>query len=307
MTRVRHYAALVVATLAWGVEIVVGKYAVGGIGAFTTLFVECGTAAAFLWTLMLFRRPRRTIPLRHFAFLGLLEPFVCYGALDLGLRTAGAADAALLVALLPVMVLALGVVFARESVGWRGTTGALVSTVGAVLLTTVDVTVVGGFGDLFVLLADLGAAAAVLVVNNLSARASVLEITAYQFGFGFALTVPVSTVVWLTGAEPVPGLSDLPQLISAAAIGLGAFALAYLAYNYAVAHVSVGMAGIALNLIPLFGVIAAVLVLGETIGPWQWFAGALLIAGLALFPPAGRETPEPVRTAEEAETCLPTI
>jgi drug/metabolite transporter (DMT)-like permease len=289
------------------VEIVIGKYAVGGIGAFTTLFVECGTAAVFLWMLMLFRRTPRTVPLRYYVFLGLLEPFVCYGALDLGLRTAGAADAALLVALLPVMVLALGVVFARESVGWRGVTGALVSTVGAVLLTTVDLAVVGGFGDLFVLLADLGAAASVLVVNNLSTRASALEITAYQFGFGFVMTVPIIAVVWGTGTERVPRPSDLPQVAAAAAVGLGAFALAYIAYNYAVARVSVSMAGVALNLIPLFGVVSAVVVLGETIGPWQWFAGALLIAGLALFPPSGQETPVSTPAVKEAETCPPTI
>jgi hypothetical protein len=61
MRRIGHHAALVAATVAWGVEIVVGKYAVGGIGAFSTLFVESGTAATFLWILMLFRLPRRTV------------------------------------------------------------------------------------------------------------------------------------------------------------------------------------------------------------------------------------------------------
>lgn len=301
MKRLGYYAALVVATLAWGVEIVVGKYAVAGLGAFTTLSIECAAAAGFLWVLTLCRRTprqRRKVPLRHYAFLGLLEPFVCYGALNLGLLTASAADASLLVALLPVIVLVLGVAFAGESVGWRGATGALVSTAGAVLLTTLDLTVDGNFGNLFVVLANLGAAGAVLVVNRLSKHGSVLEITTWQFTLGFAMTVPVMAVVWSTGAEPVPGLSQLPQIASAAAIGLGAFAIGYIAYNYAVAHVSVSMAGVALNLIPLFGVVSAVLFLDETITGWQWFAGALLIGGVALFPYAEREQPSPVLAAK---------
>ncbi|RXS85347.1 EamA family transporter [Streptomyces sp. TM32] len=46
------------------------------------------------------------------------------------------------------------------------------------------------------------------------------------------------------------------------AIGLVGFTLGYLAYNYAVSHVPVGVAGMALNLIPLFGVVVAVLWLG---------------------------------------------
>jgi len=300
VTRLGYYAALVVATLLWGVEIVVGKYAVGGIGAFTTLFIECGMAAGCLWPLLLWRGHRRVVPLKQFAFLGLLEPFACYGALNVGLLTASAADAALLLALLPVIVLILGIVFAGESVGWRGITGAIVSTVGAVFLTTVDITMVGGFGDLFVILATLSAAYAVLVVSRLSARASALEITAYQFGFGFAMTIPVIGMVWLTGLEQVPGWSDAPYVAAAAGVGLGAFALAYMAYNYAVAHVSVSVAGIALNLIPLFGVVSAVLLLGEAISPWQWFAGALLLGGLAFFPQVERETPAPVPAAKEA-------
>ncbi|MGH3880895.1 MAG: DMT family transporter [Actinophytocola sp.] len=304
MNRGWYYAALVLATLAWGVEIVVGKYAVTGIGAFTTLFVECGTAAAFLWVLMLLRRRRtpRRVPLRHYTFLGWLEPFVTYGALNVGLLTAAATDAALLLALLPVIVLVLGVLFAHERVGIRGITGALISTAGAVVLTTADLTVVGGFGDLFILLANFGAAGAVLVVNRLSSKADALEITAYQFGIGFLMTIPVMVVVWLTGFEPVPGLSQLPQLLAAAAVGVGAFAIAYLAYNYAVGKVSVGLAGVALNLIPLFGVVSAVLFLGETVGPTQWIAGALLLGGLALFPIGDQgQPPVPAPSTQEAE------
>lgn len=295
MNRLRPYGALVLATLAWGVEITVGKYAIQGLGAFTALFIEAGTAAAVLWVVMLRVRPHRLVPMRHYVLLGLIEPFACYGALNLGLRSTTAANAALLVALLPVMVLILGVVFGKDRVGRRNLMAGVIATAGAVMLATVHVTASVGVGDALVLLADLAAAGSVLIVSRLSAKASALEITAFQFGVGFLFTVPVAAVEWATRREAIPGSSELPHVAAAAAVGLGAFALAYLAYNYAVARVPVSTAGISLNLIPFFGVISAILWLGEKLSLLEWFAGALILGGILLFPHArdGPAYPDP--------------
>ena len=293
MNYLRPYGALVLATLCWGIEITVSKFAIEGLGSFTTLFIETGTAAIVLWAAMLRSRPRRTVPLREFAVLGLVEPFVCYGALNLGLRGTGAANAALLIALLPVMVLVLSVIFVKEKVTRRALIAVLIATSGGLLLVVVHVTARVGLSDGLVLVACLAAAASVLLVSRLSGRATVLEITAYQFGFGFLATIPVAIIEWATGNEAVPSTAQLSHVVAAAAIGLGGFALAYAAYNYAVAHVSVSTAGIALNLIPLFGVVSAILWLGEELTTFQWFAAALIVAGLMLFPHAG-EMPDSV-------------
>jgi drug/metabolite transporter (DMT)-like permease len=302
VNHLRPYGALVLATLCWGVEITVSKYAIEGLGSFTTLFIETGTAAVVLWTFMLRSRPRREVPLREFAVLGLVEPFVCYGALNLGLRGTGAANAALLIALLPVMVLVLGVIFVKEKVTRRSLLAVLIATAGGVLLVVVHVTAKVGLSDALVLVACLAAAASVLLVNRMSGRATVLEITAYQFGFGFLATIPVAIIEWATGNEALPSSAQLSHVAAAAAIGLGGFALAYAAYNYAVAHVSVSTAGIALNLIPLFGVVSAILWLGEELSAFQWFAAALIIAGLTIFPHTA-ELPDPVEYESPAASA----
>ncbi|GES34227.1 DMT family transporter [Streptomyces angustmyceticus] len=268
----------------WGVATAVAKYAVDGIGAFTTLFIEVGTASAVLWIAMLRVRPRRTVPLRHYLFLGLLEPVVAYGALDLGLRRTGAADAALLDGLQSVMVLVMGVLFIKEAVNRRSVAGVVVATVGAALLAGAHLTIDAGIGNALVLLGSLGASASVIVVSRLAADASALELTAYQFGFGFLCTIPVMAVVWSTGAEPVPGAAQLPHIAAAMAIGITGFALGYLAYNYAISKVAVGVAGMALNLIPLFGVVVAVLWLGENLSLPKVIGGALILVGIFLFP-----------------------
>lgn len=292
MNRLRPFVALLLSTAAWGIEITVAKYAVDGLGGFTTLFVESAVAAVVLWGLLLRSGVRRTVPLRHYAVLGLVEPFLLYSALNVGLQNAQAADASLLVALLPVMVLVLSVVFVKERVSLRSLAAVLIATAGGALLATTHVNARVGLGDGLVLVACLAAASSVLLVNRLTTQASALEITAYQFGFGFLFTIPVIAVVWGTGYEAVPGPAQLPKVAAAMGIGLGAFALAYIAYNYAVGRVSVNTAGVALNLTPLFGVASAVLMLGERLTPVEWAAGAIIVVGLATFPHEAEPAPD---------------
>ncbi|HXA59139.1 MAG TPA: DMT family transporter [Streptosporangiaceae bacterium] len=180
MRRLRPFGALVLATAAWGVATSAGKYAVGGLGAFTTLFIEVSTGALVLWAVMWRVRPRWTVAVGQYAFLGLLEPLIAYGALDLGLQHTGAADAALLDGLQSMMVLILGVIFVNAAVGARSVAGVLIATAGGALPAGAHLTPGAGLGDGLVLFAGLAASASVLVVSGLAADASALELTAYQ-------------------------------------------------------------------------------------------------------------------------------
>jgi drug/metabolite transporter (DMT)-like permease len=302
MDRVKSYSALLLAMIGWGIEITVDKYAITGIGPFNALLIETGTASLALGIVMLIRRPRRRVSLWAFAGLGALEPFLNYGALNLALRGSGAAHSALLVALLPLFVLGLGVLLAGESIGFRTGTASLVSTAGAMLLVGSNLSGSLGAGDALVMLSNVGSAASVLVVARLSVRASTLEITAYQFGFGFLFTLPVTGLLWATGAEPVPSTDQAPHLLAAVGVGLGGFALAYLLYNYAIGRVRISTAGAALNLIPLVGVLSALVLLGERLPLVAWIASVLIIGGILMLPLESAATPDPVPQDTEVAT-----
>lgn len=56
------------------------------------------------------------------------------------------------------------------------------------------------------------------------------------------------------------------------------------ANHFALATVRAGRAGIILHLLPVFGVLSAVAVLGERIGGWQWCGAALIVASIFVFP-----------------------
>ena len=284
MRAVRAYTALVFAAGSWGVATATAKYAVGPLGAFTTLIIELAAAMAVLLPAAAVLRVRRSVPLRRYLLLGFVEPAVAFGALDLGLQRTSAGDAALLDGLQSCIVLVLGVLLIKEAVTRRSVLGVVVATVGGAMLAGAHPTAQAMLGDSLVLLGSLAASWSVILVSKLAERASALELTTYQFGVGFVFSLPLAVVAWASGAERVPTLHDLPYIAAAAGIGLVGFGAGYLLYNYAVAHVPVGVAGMALNLIPLFGVGTAVFALGERLGAWELVGGALIVTGVALFP-----------------------
>lgn len=298
----KSYSALLLAMVGWGIEITVDKYAITGIGPFTALLIGSGAASLALGIVMLIRRPQRQVSLWAFAGLGALEPFLNYGALNLALKSSGAAHASLLVALLPLFVLGLGVLLAKESIDFRTGMASLVSTAGALLLVGSNLSGSIGTGDALVMLSNVGSAASVLVVSRLSMRATSLEITAYQFGFGFLFTLPVTGILWASGAEPVPNADQAPHLLAAVGVGLGGFALAYLLYNYAIGRVRISTAGAALNLIPLVGVLSALVLLGERLPLVAWIASVLIIGGILLLPLESEAPPDPVPRETEVAT-----
>ncbi|MEO6703554.1 MAG: DMT family transporter [Jatrophihabitantaceae bacterium] len=291
----RPYAALLFAAASWGVGSTGAKYAVDRLGAITTLTIGVGTAAALLWTVLLVRRPVRVVPLRRYLLLALLEPTVAYGGLDLGLRRTTASDAALLDGLQSAMVLVIGLIALKEAASRRSVTGVLIATFGAALVAGVNVSFSASLGNALVLLGTLGASASVVLVSVLARDGSALEITAYQFGFGFLMCLPLLGWQWLSNQEQLPASTDLGPILAAVGVGLVCFAIAYVLYNYATGEVPVGVAGMALNVIPIFGVLAAVTLLDERLGALQVIGGILIITGIALFPlqAEGSEPTEP--------------
>jgi drug/metabolite transporter (DMT)-like permease len=302
MDRVKTYVALLLAMIGWGIEITVAKYAISSVGPFTALLIGSGTASLALLILILIKRPRRRVSLWAFAGLGALEPFLNYGALNLALQSSGAAHSALLVALLPLFVLGLGVLLAGERIDLRTGAASVVSTIGAVLLVGSNLSGSVGAGDALVMLSNVGSAAAVLVVARLSVRATALEITAYQFGFGFLFTLPLTALLWATEVEPFPSADQAPHLLAAAGVGLGGFALAYLLYNYAIGRVRISTAGAALNLIPLVGVLSALVFLGERLPLVAWIASVLILGGILMLPLESEAAADPV--PPEAEVAV---
>lgn len=277
-----RYSALGFATACWGTAAAATKLGLGAFRPATQLLVELVFASSFLWlpALALRRRPRIG-PLRTYALLAFLDPALPFLLILIGLRSSTAANAALLVSLESFVAVGFAVMIGTERVTRVFATGAVLALVGALLVSSRGAS---GFalGDLLFLAATVPLGLAVVVARRIAPSTPSTEITRYQTAFATAIVVPCVAVEWLLTGGPTTRHGDIGVWGAAIYAGVVGLAISNLTFNFALGKVSAATAGLALNLVPLIGVVAAVAVLGEHLTTAEVVGGGLIIVGVAL-------------------------
>jgi drug/metabolite transporter (DMT)-like permease len=295
-------ASLVVAAAIWGVWNTAYKYAVSGLPVATVLAVMLLTAAAALWAVALVRGYDRVTPgqLRRIAVAGLLDPAIGYAAIGIGLTHVDATVSAMMDGTEACFVVAFAALLSRGWPGARAVTGVLLSAVGVAVLGAGRSVVGLSPWDLLV----LGGVATAALCNVLTDRVlgddvDPLTVTAYQMGFAALCALPLLGWQWRAGRS-LGSLTAHPACWAVAAVAGAALAAAFLLYNHAIAKVPVTTAGMLLNTIPVFGVAAAICLLGERI-TWEQIAGsAVILVAFFLFEEGEDEQARPVAVVEYA-------
>jgi O-acetylserine/cysteine efflux transporter len=289
-------AALVAAAALWGAAASGTKYALGGFAPLTLLAIELVAATAALWVALAVRRRWSRPDWRLAAALGLLEPALAYVGDTVGLARTTAANAVVINGLECMFVVLLAAALQRRRIAPRLGLAVLLGLLGLAVLEQVPDASGPHIGDLYVLVGTLSAAAYTLVAGGIADDVDCLSLTAAQFTIATALVVPVAMAAWSTGAETVPTHVAPRYWLAAALVGISGFALSFLLYNHAVSRVDPRAASVVLNLIAPFGLVTAVVWLGERL-TIERAAGALLIGlSVALFtrferPDAGGPAP----------------
>ena len=293
--------ALVVATLLWA-----GNYIVGGIAVQTLSAVELTwlrwllACIPLLLLAQVVERPDWARVLRHWPRLLLLAA-LGVGGYNLLLYTAlqytTPQSASLINAANPAVMVVLAAVLLREHIGWRGIAGLLLGLVGVVLIIT-D----GALASVFTRTPNAGD---VLMV------AAIVVWSLYTI-VGRGLPVPPITATALQGTFVAVLLAPVALLGGVrwpadAAIGWAVIFIAifpsigsYVLWNAALKSIPPGRAGLFLNLITVFTVIIAV-VLGAQLTTPQLVGGVIVFAGVALS--TGARSGATGR--EHARACLP--
>jgi drug/metabolite transporter (DMT)-like permease len=215
---------------------------------------------------------------RH-GWVGLLEPGIAYQFALAGLALTSAANASVLGSLEPVMVPLIAWVLLRERPHLRLIVVIAGATVGSAL---VSFSADGGggswAGDGLVVASVAAAALYVVVASRQVATVAPLPaaLTQQTWALGFVI---VSHLV-LTGPVLWPS-ATVGHLLLAAAAGILNYALPFWLYLTALTRMPVARAATYLTLIPVFGVLGAVLVLGERV-MWLDLVGGVLVVGCLL-------------------------
>jgi drug/metabolite transporter (DMT)-like permease len=122
----------------------------------------------------------------------------------------------------------------------------------------------------------------ILLTARAQEHATTLQVNFHMAALTAAAFSAATTVAgaWSFPAGPVGWLG-----LAGAGAGL---ALGLLAFFAAFRHIGPVRATMISNVEPLLGILFAVAVLGERLGPWQWAGAALVVAALVLFEASGR-------------------
>lgn len=278
-------ALLVLATLFWAGNYVVGEQVVASVGPLSLAWWRWALAAIPLLVLaQLLERPDWREVARRWRMLLLLGligvagyPLLLYAALQF----TSASSASIINAANPAVLVVAAVLLGQATATWRTWGGLALGLVGVLLVLTHGdlgrlLALRFNTGDLIMLLAVLAWTAYTLIGRR--AGVPPLVSTAVQA----ALVVLVLTPFALVGGLDVP--ADPPTWAGVAYIAIGPSIGSYLCWNLAVPRVSPTVAGVSMNLVTVFTLVIAAL-LGDPPTLVQLIGGALVIGGVLLISP----------------------
>ncbi len=218
---------------------------------------------------------------KYLLSLAICEPCLYFICEALALQNTSASQAGMITALLPLLVAVGAFIFLRERISRMSLAGFLIAVAGAVWLSlagTADEHAPNPLlGNFFEFLAMACAMGYMLILKHLSQRYSAFAMTALQafVGAPFFLLLALTT-------ESIP--TEITPQGAAAVVYLGVLVTvgAYGLFNFGISRLPANQASAFVNLIPLFTLFFAVVVLGETLNGQQIAAALVVFAGVAL-------------------------
>jgi drug/metabolite transporter (DMT)-like permease len=286
----RDVVFLTLAAASWGVGTVVSKRAVAEIPPFTLLAMQLASSLIVLLVLMRASRLSFGGSPASLAVLGVLNPGIAYALGLAGLTYISASLSVLLWALEPMLILLLAGVFLREGITPRFIGLSLVAATGMAFVVY-DPASEGRWPGVVLTLLGIGCCAAYTVIARkyVSSSDSTAQVVLAQQAFALVFAVVVLATIGVVGGQVFPADVSIVGIGSAVASGVLYYAAAYWFYLSALRRVPAALAATSFYLIPIFGVVASFLVLGDRLGAAQWIGVAvvgLAVAAIARFVPS---------------------
>lgn len=283
----KAYLVLVIATLCWGGNAVAGKMAVGHVSPMVLTFLRWTLAVAVItaisvpqlirdWPLVRNRLP-------YFFALGAVG-YTCFNAaLYTALKYTSAINVAVIQAGIPMVIFAFNFILFRTRI--------LAGQIVGFFLTMAGVGLLASHGDLLSLLKlEMNVGDAIMLLAVLSyAIYTVMLRWKPPINWRSLMAIPamaamVSSVplMWWEVAQETAVWPDLKGWVIAAYTALFASLIAQIFFILGVERIGPNRAGLFINLIPVFGTFLSVLILGETLHPYQVIALLLTLGGIAV-------------------------
>ena len=296
--RRRAALTLILAAASWGIGVVISKRAVAEIPPLTLLPIQLAASLLLLAVLM----PLRGVPLRDrsaapiLGRLGLLNPGLAYALSLLGLVHITASLSVMLWALEPLLIVVLAAVVLGERIAPSLVFLSLVA-VGGMGLVIYEPTGSGSLLGVALTLAGVACCAVYTVIARrwLGTADATAPVVMTQQAHAIGLALALVAGLWVLGGAVWPDGVTPAGWLSAAGSGVLYYGVAYWLYLSALRVVPASFASSSFYLIPVFGVTAGLLSLGERLDPSQWVGAAIVLVAVLTI----------LRRAEDPVTASP--
>jgi len=286
---------LAVTMLCWAGSVIVGRAAAGLVPPvqFTLLRWAIGLVIVtpFAWAHV--RADLPALWARRWVVLTLALLGTClYNILVYrGLHDTTAVNGLLMQSVTPLAVLLVGLTIGQRPTARQGV---------AILISILGVLVIGAEGSFATLralrfnpgdgliLAAVGSYAVYSVVLKSKPAVHPMSLLAVMFAIGVMVLTPIAGLEWVHGQRLV---SSLPAWGAVVYAGVFASFVATLCYNRGIELVGAVRGGQFMHLIPVFGTLLAVTLLGEQLHPYHGVGVALIAAGLLVAGSAAHRLP----------------
>ncbi|TPL70074.1 DMT family transporter [Mesorhizobium sp. B2-4-1] len=294
------YMFLLLTTLLWGGNSVAGKLAVDHVSPMTLVFLRWVLAVAILlpigWNAL-----KRDWPVvrRHWFVLAALgaSGFTLFNTIFYtALNYTTAINVSIEQAAMPILIIVANFIFFRVRVNWAQIAGVVLTIFGVILtachgdprrLLTLEL----NFGDAIMLVA-------VILYSGYSVGLRLKPAMQWQ-----SLMLAMSLAALITSLpfflwEIVAGKVIVPDARGWAVIvytAIGASVVSQIFYIRGNELIGANRAGLFINLVPIFGTLLSVLIVGETFQLYQALALVLVLGGIALAEYSGRKAAMPRR------------
>lgn len=279
----RHLFAAIFAMLIWSTSFVATKLAYASFPPLTLGALRFVIAFVLLAAMATVKKSFAVSSRRDLLIMcgsGALGITLYFALENVGVSLTSASNAALIMASYPAITILMERIAYGVRVSRRKWAGVLLAIVGVALISGMQ----GGQAGDRQLLGNilLSVTGVVWALYNFSTRSVVnkypaITVSFYQTLTGACLFLPLAC--FESSRRVAPDASSCAVL---AYLGVFCSVVAFMSYNYGLRKLSAGTAVSLANLVPVFGVLLSVLVLGETLYPLQLLGGAIVIAGVTL-------------------------
>ena len=285
------YGFMVLAALFWSGAFIAGKYAGPFIPTFTLTFLRFFFASLILCILSgaarkkeedRFRLKKEHLPI--FLFTGIVGMFGYHVFFFIALKYTTAINSSIIGAMNPIVTIVIAALFLRNKIPAKQIAGILLSFFGVLLTITgadVETLVQLDFnrGDLWMAAAVICWAAYGVFSKSKGAGIPPFWLTYYSFLVCTLILIPF--VIW---EKPWQLLAQAPPQAWMAVLYMSIFAsvAGYMIQQIAIKQIGPSKTSIFINLVPVFSMVLATLILGEALAPIKLATAGIIILGVCI-------------------------